>query len=157
MSVKINPTVKMLPLQDQVIAALASYLPDGTAVTSVYRSAEDQLKTLIRFANKNGYKFENAPTLSDRGSWSPALAYVKKKGIKIAAPGSSQHEKGIAFDLSGPDLKAIHEGVNTAIADGVISVRKIIHEVANHCIHVEVTSVSYGNNITFLQPFEITL
>jgi len=86
-------------------------------------------------------KFERSPNVEDERSWSEALAHVRKNGIVIAAPGRSAHQRGTAYDLSGPDLSAIVKGVLKAEAAGSIKlIRPPLVERGNNCVHVEIES-----------------
>lgn len=127
--------------------AIMPYLPVGTRLTSVYRPAEEQLKILVDMAKKRGFKFEKAPTVSDEKSWQKALDFVRGKGVKIAAPGRSAHQRAIAYDFSGPSLEAIEAGVRRAVKDRAIILARgsrnpILVEKANHCVHVEIESAT---------------
>ena len=128
---------------------LKPYLPLGTAVTSVRRSAKSQFDFIVTKASKHGYKFERSPTLSDPSTWEGALNFIRKKGYKVAAPGKSNHESGIAYDLSGPDLAKIEAAVRRAVADGVITLSgsksSILVERENHCVHVEIVGAVIHN------------
>lgn len=136
---------------------LQEYVPEGTCLTSVVRSSQDQLDTIVKYARKEQYKFKQPPTLSNRGTWLPALTYLRKKKYKIAEPGRSAHQQGLAFDLSGKDLKTIRKAVEQAQADGRLSIRKIITEWSNHCVHVEVTFAQSGTEMVFLEGETISI
>ncbi|GAB3982566.1 hypothetical protein GCM10028806_54530 [Spirosoma terrae] len=136
---------------------LQEYLPEGTRLTSVIRTAQDQLDTIVKYARKEKFDFKQAPTLADKGTWLPALSYLRKKNYKIAEPGRSAHQKGLAFDLSGKNLKEIRQAVEKAQADGRLSIQKIITEWSNHCVHVEVTSAQTRNEMVFLEGMTISL
>jgi len=123
--------------------ALKLYLPPGTRLTSVYRPAQAQLDFIVRKAKKEGYTFASQPLLSDRSSWIGALDFIRSKGYKVAEPGVSRHQKGIAYDLSGPDLNTIEAGVRKAVAEGRITLVRdskspILRETVNRCVHVEI-------------------
>jgi hypothetical protein len=134
--------------------ALKSYLPPGTSLSSCYRPAAAQLAFIVRKATKEGYTFGNPPTLRDESSWSGALALLRKKGYKVAPPGKSNHQSGLAYDLSGPSLPAILAGVEKALAAGRITLLQdsrsnLIIEHKNHCVHVEIESALIDH-----EPFE---
>lgn len=135
---------------------LLDYVPEGTRLTSVIRSSQDQLDTIVKFARNENYDFKQPPTLADRGTWFPALTFLRAKNYKIAEPGRSAHQQGLAFDLSGKDLIAIRKAVEQAQLDGRLSIKKIIMEWSNHCVHVEVMSAQTGNEIVFLEGLTIT-
>jgi hypothetical protein len=122
---------------------LKHYLPPGTRLTSVYRPAQAQLDFIVRKAKKEGYKFTKPAVLGDRSSWIDALKFIRGKGYKVAEPGVSKHQSGVAYDLSGPDLSKIEAGVRKAVADGSITLLRtsknpILRETTNHCVHVEI-------------------
>ena len=133
---------------------LKRFLPLGTKLNSVYRPAQEQFDIIVRKAHQHGFKFTKSPQLSDRSSWLPALLFLRKKGFKIAEPGKSAHQKGYAYDLSGPGLHAIEQGVRAAVKAGVITLKRgaprpILVELANHCVHVEIEAVVLLNSDTF--------
>jgi hypothetical protein len=125
--------------------ALKLYLPQGTILSSVYRPPQAQLDFIVKNARAKGYSFPKPPVLGDESSWSGALAYIRQEGFKVAAPGRSMHQRGLAYDLTGPDLSKIEAAVRKAVADGRISLvpgskSAILREVKNHCVHVEIQS-----------------
>ena len=129
---------------------LRPFLLPGTTLTSVKRPASAQLKIIVDKAQKLGYKFRRAPTVPDPASWQGALDFLRHKGFKIAAPGRSNHQSGIAYDLSGQDLDAIEAGVRKAVEKKRITLlansrSAILQEPQNHCVHVEITSAIIYN------------
>ena len=147
-----------MPLVDSgnlfIWQALKLYLPSGTRLTSCRRPASDQLAFIKKTAEKHGYKFETPPTLGNKTSWQPALNFIRTKGYKVAAPGSSMHQRGLAYDLSGPDLNAILAAVQKAIEQKRIrlvhgSRSNLLIEKMNHCVHVEIES-----GILDFEPFD---
>lgn len=133
---------------------LKSFLPRGTRLSSCYRPAQAQLAFIVKKAKKEGYAFTRAPQVSDERSWSGALALLRKKGYKVAPPGRSNHQSGLAYDLSGPDLSAILAGVERALAEGKITLLQgsksnLIVEKKNNCVHVEIESALIDH-----EPFE---
>jgi len=148
-----------MPLVDvgnqHVWHALKLYLPPGTRLTSVYRPASAQFDIIVRNARKEGFTFARLPTLVDRPSWMPALEFLRKRGYKIAEPGTSRHQSALAYDLSGPDLPRIEIAVRKAVADGRIRLvqgarNPILIEKANNCVHVEIE----GALLDF-EPFDV--
>jgi hypothetical protein len=134
--------------------ALKLYLPPATTLSSVYRPPQAQLDFIVRTARSKGYRFAQTPTLHQEGTWSGALSFLRQKGYKIAAPGRRMHQRGLAYDLSGPDLNKIEQAVRKAAADGRIrlvagSPSAILREIQNHCIHVEIE----GGFLDF-EPFD---
>lgn len=125
--------------------ALKFYLPPGTLLTSVYRPAQAQFNIIVRNARKEGFVFAREPTLNDRSSWLEALLYLRKRHYQIAEPGKSLHQRALAYDLSGPDLRKIEVAVRKAVADKRIRLlhgapRPIrIENIKNQkCVHVEI-------------------
>jgi hypothetical protein len=135
--------------------ALKLYLPPRTILTSCRRPPSEQLAFITKTAQEHGYRFETPPTLENRDSWQPALEFVRRKGFKVAAPGSSMHQRGLAYDLSGPNLDAIFTAVQKAIEQKRIrlvagSRTNLLMERRNNCVHVEIE----GGILDF-EPFEI--
>ena len=135
--------------------ALKLYLPPGTKLTSCRRPPSEQLAFIRRTAEEHGYEFSTPPTLENSDSWKPALEFVRRKGFKVAAPGSSMHQRGLAYDLSGPNLDAILAAVQKAIEQKRISLvagskSNLLIERQNNCVHVEIV----GGILDF-EPFEI--
>lgn len=142
-----------MPLVDtanvMVWNALKPYLPPGTRLTSVYRPASEQLAFIVRKAKKEGYVFDTPPVLRDRDSWIGALEFLRARDYKIAEPNKSMHQRGIAYDLAGPDLGRIEKAVHRAVADRRIVLSKskhpILRELKNHCVHVEIEAAVIDN------------
>lgn len=124
--------------------ALRPYLPPGTRLTSVIRSPQDQLDELKRLAESTGYVWELPPVLEEPASWSAALEWVRRKGKDIAKPAWSRHQKGHAFDLAGPDLEAIVDGIGKAVLAKAVFLehrpgwKNPAIEQGNGCVHLEV-------------------
>src|SRR5437764_3766336 len=91
--------------------AIKMYLPPGTKLNSVYRPPTTQLKFIVDTARRRGYHFASPPVLGDRSSWSGALDYIRSKGYKVAEPGKSMHQRGLAYDFIGPDLEKIRSAI----------------------------------------------
>ena len=135
--------------------ALKLYLPVGTKLTSCRRSPSEQLAFIRRTAEQYGYRFASPPTVDNSGSWQPALEFIRYKGYKVAAPGSSMHQRGLAYDLSGPNLNAILSAVQKAVDQKRIrlvsgSRSNLLIEKQNHCVHVEI-----DEGVLDFEPFEI--
>lgn len=125
------------------------YLPPNTELTSVYRSGQHQLDMIIERARQKGYKFKTKPTLDNESSWIDAWKLVNTKLNPIAKPNRSTHQKGLAYDLSGPELSKIIEGVETAASDGAIHLLPARPGWSNprlegHCVHVEIDAGQLG-------------
>jgi hypothetical protein len=127
--------------------AFKFYLPAGTRLSEVIRPPMAQLELIVRYAKKEGYQFKRTPALADRSTWEPALLFLKSRGYNIAVPGTSMHERGYAFDLTGPDLNRIAEGLLKAAGQNRIHLMPARRnwpnpkiETTNHCVHVEIDS-----------------
>jgi hypothetical protein len=138
-----------MPLMDTgnkwVWHALKLYLPAGTRLTSVYRPPQAQLDFIVRTARKHGYKFDRIPLLHDSQSWAGALEFVRKKGYKVAAPGRSAHQRGVAYDFTGPNLDLIKKALQKAADARRITLvpgsrSALIIERTNNCVHAEIES-----------------
>jgi hypothetical protein len=134
--------------------ALKLYLPPGTTLTSCRRPPQAQLDFIVRKARAKGYQFTKVPVLQDESSWKGALQFVRDQGYKVAAPGRSMHQRGLAYDLSGADLSAIERAVRKAVSDGRITLVEgspsaILQESQNHCVHVEIQA-----GLLDFEPFE---
>ncbi len=123
--------------------ALKLYLPAGTELSSCYRPPQAQFDFIVAKARKHGYEFKRRPVLEDAASWQAALQFVRSQGYQVAAPGKSAHQKGIAYDLTGPNLFAIEAGVRKAVGQKRITLAgpartALLVEKKNHCVHVEI-------------------
>ena len=135
-----------MPLQmtrrtELIWQAFKWYLPPHTRLESVYRSANDQLFLIVQRAKKQGYVFHKNPVVGDIDSWNEAWKLVNTKENPIAPPGRSLHQRGLAFDLSGPDLNAIIVALKRAVADRRIHLLKGSPKnprLEGHCVHVEI-------------------
>ena len=124
---------------------LKLYLPVGTRLNSVRRSPQDQLALIVERAKKQGFHFKRPPVFGDESSWIDAWKLVNTAKYPIAKPGKSMHQKGLAYDLTGPDLKAIFEAVNKASSTGRIHLIPPRPGWQNprlegNCVHVEIDS-----------------
>ncbi len=146
-----------MPMMDVVNLAvwyqLKPYLPPGTCLMSVHRSPQAQLDFIVAKARRHGYNFVRPPSLHDPSSWQAALTLIREKGYKVAAPGRSPHQQGIAYDLTGPDLRKIEASVRRAVGDKRITLAHsrtaILVETKNQCVHVEVVGAVLHN-----EPFD---
>src|SRR5689334_11030350 len=133
------------PKNEWIWQCLKLYLPPHTRLTSVYRSGDDQLKLVVKRAEARGYKFTRPPTLSDRSSWYNAWKLVDTSLNPVAKPGHSMHQRGVAYDLAGPDLSKILDAVNKAAEKGAIHLLPARPNWPNprlegRCVHVEIDS-----------------
>ena len=138
--------------------ALKLYLPPGTVLTSVYRSAQDQLDIIVRHAKKRGYKFAKEPTVEDKASWEDALKLIRSPPdpMQVAAPGRSLHQRALAYDLSGHNIDEIAAAVRKAVAEGRIKLLRgsrnnprIENVKGQRCVHVEIEGA-----VLDFEPFE---
>jgi len=139
-----------MPFMDErntlVWYALKPYLPADTTLTSVYRSQEHQLSIIVKRARHFGFRFTRPPMVGDPNSWEPALRFLRQRDPSnpVAPPNRSQHQKGIAYDLSGSDLNKIAAGVRAAADAGSIRLRPGAKNprVEGVCVHVEIEGAS---------------
>jgi hypothetical protein len=129
---------------EQIWQAFKWYLPPGTELKSVIRPPQKQLDVIVELARQHGCVLTKPVRLNDRSSWEPALQCLRNKKFDVAAPGHSQHERRLAFDLKGPSLQAIELGLLNAAADRRITLcppRKGWSNPKierNGCVHVEI-------------------
>ena len=133
------------PTNEWIWQCLKLYLPPHTELTSVYRSGNDQLRLVVERAKGRGYKFSREPTLSDESSWYDAWKLVNSSTNPVAKPGRSMHQRGVAYDLAGPDLTKILDAVNDAADKGAIRLLPARPNWPNprlegRCVHVEIDS-----------------
>jgi hypothetical protein len=136
--------LKMNARIEAVWHAIKDYLPPGTRVTSAYRSPQDQLAIIVELATRAGYRFRDRPRLDDEETWAAAYQFIRLHlpHLDVARPLRSQHERGRAIDLAGPDLQAIKAGVLKAKeAHAIVLLHRSGWEnprvEKNGCVHVE--------------------
>jgi hypothetical protein len=129
---------------------LKACVPPGTRLTSVRRPPSAQLQFIVSKARQLGYQFLREPKLDDQDSWQGALDFLRTCHYRVAAPGRSPHQTGIAYDLTGPSLSAILRAVRKAAADRritlAISPSAVLLEPQNNCVHVEVVGAVLLND-----------
>jgi len=135
----------------QIWNQLSPFLPTGTKLSSVKRPAKDQLKFIVNTSKRLGYEFSREATLDDETSWKDALKFLREKGYIVAAPGRSNHQSGIAYDLAGPDLDAIVAGVKQAVDKRYITLLEgsrsaLLKEPTNGVVHVEISGAVLFND-----------
>jgi hypothetical protein len=129
----IRPGVKLTAAISAAFAILRPYLPRGTVMTSGLRSDEDQRALINRMYLQKGGP-ANVTDINRR------LQFLRQRGVKIAAPGSSPHRTGKAFDLSGAGLSSIVAAVLKCKREKrEFKYTKHILEPKNNCVHVEVS------------------
>jgi hypothetical protein len=136
-------TIKMSMFNDAIWNCLRPYLPPSTSLSCVYRTDQDQLDITVERATKIGYKFPKPPTVSDPGSWLQAWHLINTKRNPVARPGFSQHRLGRAYDLTGPDLSKIIDGIKKAASVRAINLAPPRRNFENPklegvCVHVEI-------------------
>jgi hypothetical protein len=132
---------------------LKPYLPPGTRMTSGYRTPEEQLDLIKRFARNLGMTVPPNVSVGDESSWAGLWHGIRARGIIIASPNTTPHGREEAvFDLAGADLDSINAGLLRAKEKGLITYRNIIIERKNNCVHVEVGLIDTKllNNLTGL-------
>jgi len=120
-------------------AFLSQFLPDGSMLTSCYRSQSDQERIIKNYAEKNKYT-------GDKNDFNAMHAFIKSKGLVVArriGKGHGGKQNTGAFDVSGADLDAIWEGVEAANNDPnkIAKFDKLkqgsIIERKNNAVHVQ--------------------
>lgn len=120
-------------------AFLSQFLPDGSMLTSCYRSQSDQERIIKNYAEKNKYT-------GDKNDFNAMHAFIKSKGLVVArriGKGHGGKQNTGAFDVSGADLDAIWEGVEAANndPDKIAKFDKLkqgsIIERKNNAVHVQ--------------------
>ena len=126
---------------------LRQHLPSGTRLTSVCRSPENQLALIVRRATSKGYAFKRPPHVNDESSWLEAWRLVNTKDNPVAKPGRSMHQKGLAYDLAGPNLHSILAAIKQAAAKGSIHLIPprpgwTNPRLEGGCVHVEIDAAT---------------
>lgn len=121
---------------------LQEFLPPGTRMTSGYRSPEKQLDLIMRMAKSKGVPTPDHPSVADESSWRGPLMALRAKGFIIASPTNTPHatEEDV-FDMSGAELNAIQDGCRQAEKAGKLKFKRILFEVQNNAVHVEIESI----------------
>lgn len=159
-----QPTAAKQPMPNVLITSAANrrvwrvlkpYMPVGTCLTNVYRSPQHQLDIIVERATALGYVFKEPPVVNHPRTWLEAWKLVNTHGDPVARPGQSMHERGLAYDLAGANLKDIMEGIMKAAADGRIKLLSARNGWPNprlegSCVHVEIE----GATLDF-EPFAI--
>lgn len=159
-----QPTAAKQPMGNVLITSaansmvwrvLTAYVPVGTCLTSVYRSPQHQLDIIVARATALGYVFKEPPVVNHPRTWLEAWKLVNTRSDPVARPGQSMHERGLAYDLAGANLKDIMEGIMKAAAEGRINLLPARNGWTNprlegSCVHVEIE----GATLDF-EPFAI--
>lgn len=130
-------------------ATLRQFLPRGAALTSGFRTAEDQKKILNNYWKKATGKPIPEHLKSDDRVWGQVSKLLKKHhGLIVGPPWTKNkyaHLKGSAFDVSGANLDTIASAVNMISKDTSIPVkfRRPLIERKNNCVHIGIESAQY--------------
>jgi hypothetical protein len=122
-------------------------LPNGTRLTSGFRTANDQLAVIRHYAQVEGIKFPANMRLDRPETWRLTLAKLRERGYVIADPDKTPHSSDdlIVFDLVGPDQNAIDAAVRRAERDkGLVKIERIIREGPRQAVHVELSLTQRG-------------
>src|SRR5262245_34363957 len=94
-------------------------LPNGTRLTSGFRTANDQLAVIRHYAQAEGIPVPANMRVDKPETWRPVLAKLRERGYIIADPDKTPHSSDdlIVFDLAGPDQKSIEAAVRRAERD----------------------------------------
>src|SRR5262245_5133347 len=122
-------------------------LPNGTLLTSGFRTANDQLAVIRHYAQVEGIPVPANMRLDRPDTWRPVLAKLRDRGYIIADPDKTPHSSDdlIVFDLVGPDQNAIETAVRRAERDkGLVKIERIIREGPRQAVHVELSLTQRG-------------
>ncbi len=129
---------------------LQKYLPPGTQITSGYRSPQDQLNLIRRYAQRYNSARPDDPIplpakmeVNDQASWEPVLRALRARGFVMNAPTATPHTTVDAvFDLAGAELQQIMAGCRAAERAGRVQFRQLLLEPQNNAVHVDVPWVA---------------
>lgn len=151
---------------------LSPLLPPGSHCTSGYRTIEEQRNILYRFyrtrkqkilayflandktGGKESDKLSSASEkyesllekVDDIESEDEVLAAVRGSGQKIAKPGKSAHQRGLALDIGGPSsIDQLQVAVARRVAKAnphLLSGRVLLED--NGCVHVEIVGPNHS-------------
>jgi tetratricopeptide (TPR) repeat protein len=130
---------------------LEKYLPAGAKVTSGYRSAQDQLNLIRKFAQRYNaaHHYDQIPLparmeINNEASWDAPLRELRARGFIINAPTATPHSSDDAvFDLAGADLQQIIAGCRAAERAGKIRFRNPpLPEPKNRAVHLDVAWIA---------------
>jgi hypothetical protein len=122
-------------------------LPNGTRLTSGFRTANDQLAVIRHFAQVEGIPVPANMRVEKPETWRPILDQLRKRNYIIADPDKTPHSSDglIVFDLAGPDQNAIEAAVRRAERDkGLVKIERIIREGPRQAVHVELSLTQRG-------------
>jgi hypothetical protein len=121
-------------------------LPNGTRLTSGFRTASDQLAIIRHYAEAQGIQVPANMRIDKPETWRSVLAKLRERGYIIADPGRTPHSSDdlIVFDLAGPDQNSIEAAVRRAEREkGLVKIERIIRE-PKQAVHVELSLTQRG-------------
>lgn len=134
-------------------------LPNGTRMTSGFRTANDQLRVIRHYAQMEGIEVPPNMRVENRRTWEPVVAELRARGMKIADPDKTPHsdEDLIVIDLAGPDQAAIRDGCRRAESKGLVKIGRILVEGPKQAVHVELSLTGRGyQELNLLLPASAT-
>jgi hypothetical protein len=152
------------PITAEVFMILRPYLPQGTYLSSAYRSPSDQLEIIRNLAREHGVPLPQKMDVESSSSWLPVLRTLRSqhdvivnapKDVKSGPRHSPHSDFKAVFDLSHPNagkskslearLKALDDivkGCELAEKAGLMTFGQKKIEVVNRAVHCHVRSVS---------------
>ncbi len=142
------------------------HLPKGSkaAMTSGYRSPQDQLNVMVDLAHRYNQRHPEslitipAVSLDNPSSWKPLLTELRAKQVMVNAPLKghglpvSAHTNPVAavFDIAGDNLEVIKKACIEAGEKGELKLNQCLIELENGAVHVDVEYIPLlGLNIAF--------
>jgi len=122
-------------------------LPNGTRLTSGFRTANDQLAVIRHYAQVEGIPVPANMRVEKPETWRPIVDQLRKRNYIIADPDKTPHSSDdlIVFDLVGPDQNAIEAAVRRAERDKkLVKIERIIREGPRQAVHVELSLTQRG-------------
>ncbi len=121
-------------------------LPNGTRLTSGFRTANDQLAIIRHYAQAEGIQVPANMRVDKPETWRPVVAKLRERGYVIADPDKTPHSSDdlIVFDLAGADQSAIEAAVRRARDKGLVKIERIIKEGPKQAAHVELSLTERG-------------
>jgi FHA domain len=131
-------------------------LPNGTRLTSGFRTANDQLAVIRHYAQAEGIPVPPGMRVENPETWRLVLAKLRERGYVIADPDKTPHSSDdlIVFDLAGSDQRAIEAAVRRAETDReLVKIKRIIREGPRQAVHVELLLTQRGlQELSLRQP-----
>lgn len=138
----IKPGAKTNQLILDAWRTLKPFLPPGVILTSGVRIKQDQERILRYYWRKSGAE-RDYPDVKDPREQSRILKH--EYGYLVNAPGTSPHEKGRCFDLSGGSLDQIAQAVKFVSSNQLLPVqfKEPIVERVNNAVHVDIVNARF--------------